>query len=445
MTKTLIIVLATIVVGASAGTGIYLHSRGQKTATTLPEDSFVAQTRRGDITQTVQATGPVASNLDVQIKCRASGEVITLPFDISDHVKKGDLLVQLDQKDEKVLLDQAQVTLEQSESKLKEAVETEQMAELDLQTATEQADANIASAEVKATNLRRKSDRQKTLLTQTLASPEDFETAETDAAQAETDLHNFHIAKEELKSQAVALAVKKEDVELAKQQVQLDEISLQNAQQQMDYTTITAPMDGVIADLEIQKGTIISSATSVVGGGTSVITLSDMSHIFVLASVDESDIGSVEVGQRVNVTADAYPGRTFTGKVVRIALQGVNTSNVVTFEVKIEVTSDNRDLLKPQMTGNVEIVESSKSDVIMVPMMAIMRKQHNTYVTVLKPDNSTEERPITLGINDGENQEVTSGLSGGEQILVFRSDATNVWSAANIVKHMPAAGMPGRR
>jgi len=81
----------------------------------------------------------------------------------------------------------------------------------------------------------------------------------------------------------------------------------------------------------------------------------------------------------------------------------------------------------------------------MVPMMAIMRKQHNTYVTVLKPDNSTEERPITLGINDGENQEVTSGLSGGEQILVFRSDATNVWSAANIVKHMPAAGMPGRR
>ena len=180
------------------------------------------------------------------------------------------------------------------------------------------------------------------MLTQTLASPEDFETAQTEASQAQTDLQNARIAKEQLKSQTVALDVKKEDVELARQQVQLDQISLQNAQQQMDYTTIQAPMDGVIADLQIQKGTIISSAISVVGGGTSVITLSDMSHIFVLASVDESDIGSVEVGQTVDITADAFPGKHFTGKVVRIALTGVNTTNVVTFEVKIEVVSANK-------------------------------------------------------------------------------------------------------
>jgi HlyD family secretion protein len=427
MTKTLIIVLAVVAIGASAGAGIFLHTRGDKVATTLPSDSYSAPVTRGDITQTVSATGPVASNLDVQIKCRASGEVITLPFDISDHVKKGDLLVQLDIADEKVLLDQAKVTLAQSQSKLKEAVETERMAELDLQTATE------------------KADRQKQLLTQTLASPEDFETAETDASQAETDLQNARIAKEELKSQIVSLAVKKEDVELAKEQVELDGISLQNAQQQMDYTTISAPMDGVISDLEIQKGTIISSATSVVGGGTSVITLSDMSHIFVLASVDESDIGNVLVGQTVDITADAFPGKHFTGKVVRIALTGVNTTNVVTFEVKIEVTSDNRGLLKPQMTANVDIIEASKSNVVMIPMMAVMRKHQKTYVAIVKPDNSTEEREVTLGIDDGEDQEVTSGLSGGEQVLAYKGDASNVWSAANIAKRMPGLGMPGRR
>jgi HlyD family secretion protein len=445
MTKTLIIVLAVVAIGASAGAGIFLHTRGDKVATTLPSDSYSAPVTRGDITQTVSATGPVASNLDVQIKCRASGEVITLPFDISDHVKKGDLLVQLDIADEKVLLDQAKVTLAQSQSKLKEAVETERMAELDLQTATEQADSNIVAAQVKAINLRRKADRQKQLLTQTLASPEDFETAETDASQAETDLQNARIAKEELKSQIVSLAVKKEDVELAKEQVELDGISLQNAQQQMDYTTISAPMDGVISDLEIQKGTIISSATSVVGGGTSVITLSDMSHIFVLASVDESDIGNVLVGQTVDITADAFPGKHFTGKVVRIALTGVNTTNVVTFEVKIEVTSDNRGLLKPQMTANVDIIEASKSNVVMIPMMAVMRKHQKTYVAIVKPDNSTEEREVTLGIDDGEDQEVTSGLSGGEQVLAYKGDASNVWSAANIAKRMPGLGMPGRR
>ena len=95
-----------------------------------------------------------------------------------------------------------------------------------------------------------------------------------------------------------------------------------------------------------------------------------MSHIFVLASVDESDIGGVKVGQKVNITADAFPGKTFTGSVVRIATQGVNVSNVVTFEVKIEVISADKNLLKPQMTANVQVIEASKSNVVMIPMMA---------------------------------------------------------------------------
>lgn len=379
----------------------------------------------------------------MQIKCRAYGEVIKLPFDISDKVKKGQLLIQLDQKDEKVLYDQAVVTLEQSQSKLTEAEETERMAELDLKTATEQADANIVSAEVKAVNLQKLAERQQQLLTQNLAAPQDFETAQTNAAQAVADLQSAKIAKQELKSQQVALEVKKEDVELARQQVQLDTISLQNAKQQMDYTTVLAPMDGVISEMEVQMGTIISSAISNVGGGTSVMTLSDMSHIFVLASVDESDIGGVEVGQDVYITADAFPGKVFRGKVVRIATQGVNTANVVTFEVKIEVVSANRDLLKPQMTANVNIIESSRHDVITVPMMAVIRREQKTFVTIVKPDGSTEDREVELGINDGENQEIVSGLADGEQVLVYKGDANSPWSAKP--RKIPTGfAMPGR-
>jgi HlyD family secretion protein len=444
MSKTLLLILlAVVALGATTATGVYLHQRGQKPPSTLPSDTFTAEATRQQITQSVSATGPVASNLDVAIKCRAGGEVLTLPFDISDSVKKGDLLVQIDQKDEKVLLEQAQVTLQQSQSRLKEAISNEQIAEQDLKTATEQADANILSAQTKAANLQKKAERQKQLLAQNLASPEEYETAQTDAAQAATDLQTANIAKENLKSQAVALEVKKEDVELAKQQVELDQIDVRNAQQQMDYTTIRAPMDGVIADLTIQKGTIISSAISNVGGGTSVMTLSDLSHIFVLASVDESDIGQVKVGQQVDITADAFPGKHFTGKVVRIATQGVNTTNVVTFEVKIEVTREDKRLLKPQMTANVQIIEANKPDVVTVPMLALIRKQHKTFVTIVKPDGSTEEREVQIGIDDGDNQEIVSGISPGESVLVHKNDSTSVWSAAAVVKRMPGAGMPG--
>jgi len=190
-------------------------------------------------------------------------------------------------------------------------------------------------------------------------------------------------------------------------------------------------------------GTIISSAISNVGGGTSVMTLSDLSHIFVLASVDESQIGGVKKGQTVDITADAYPGKHFTGKVVRIATQGVNTSNVVTFEVKIEVTDDNKDLLKPQMTANVQIIEASKKDAVTVPILAVVRKQHKTFVTLVKPDNALEDREVELGIDDGENQEIVSGLAAGEQVLVHKNESNSVWSAAAMVRRMPAAGMPG--
>jgi HlyD family secretion protein len=443
MTKTWVIVLAVVAAGTTAGAGMFFHNRGAKVATTLPVDSYVATSARGDVTQSVAATGPVASNLDVQIKCRAYGEVVQLPFDISDKVKKGDLLVQLDQKDEQVVVDQETVTVALSQSKLTEAQENERIGEQDLKTATEQADANIISAQTKAQNLRRKADRQKQLLSQNLASPEDFETAETDAAQAEDDLENARIAKEQLKSQAVALEVKKEDVELAKEQLKLDQINLANAEQQKLYTTVNAPMDGVLSDLTIQMGTIISSAISNVGGGTSVMTLSDLSHIFVLASVDESQIGGVKKGQTVDITADAYPGKHFTGKVVRIATTGVNTSNVVTFEVKIEVTDANKDLLKPQMTANVQIIEASKKDVVTVPILAVVRKQHKTLVSLVKADNALEDREVELGIDDGENEEIVSGLAAGEQVLVHKNESNSVWSAAAMVRRMPAAGMPG--
>jgi HlyD family secretion protein len=442
MTKTLSIVLVAAAVAVTAGAALFFHQHGAKAASTLPTDSYTATAERADITQSVAAVGPIASNLDVQIKCRAYGEVIKLPFDISDSVKKGDLLIQLDQKDEEVLYDQAKVTLAQSQSKLTEAKENERIGEQDLVTATEQADANILSAQIKATNLQKLAQRQQQLLTQTLAAPQDFETAQTNAAQAEADLEAAKIAREQLKSQQVALEVKKEDVELAKEQVELDTIDVENAKQQMDYTTVISPMDGVIADLTIQMGTIISSAISNVGGGTSVMTVSDMSHIFVLASVDESDIGGVAKGQDVDITADAFPLKHFSGKVVRIATQGVNTSNVVTFEVKIEVTSENKGLLKPQMTANVQIIESSRHNVIAVPMQAIVRKQQKTFVTLVKADGSTEDQEVKLGINDGDSQEIVSGLSGGEQLLVHKSDSNSAWSSSGVPKRIPGL-LPG--
>src|SRR5262249_12618539 len=151
------------------------------------------------------------------------------------------------------------------------------------------------------------------------------------------------------------LEVRRQDIKLSEAQLRSDQVALANARQQLTYTKVTAPMDGVVAALNVQIGTIISSGITNVGGGTTILSLSDLSHIFVLASVDESEIGSVAIDQQAVITVDAFPGRRFRGKVVRIATRGVNVSNVVTFEVKIEVLGENKTLLKPEMTANVQI------------------------------------------------------------------------------------------
>jgi HlyD family secretion protein len=188
-------------------------------------------------------------------------------------------------------------------------------------------------------------------------------------------------------------------------------------------------MDGVVAVRPVQIGQIIASAVSNVGGGTTVLTLSDLARVYVLASVDESDIGKVALDQAVTVTVDAFPGKKFQGKVDRIATRGVNLSNVVTFEVKIEVTGEAKALLKPEMTANVDILVAEKSDVLLVPSEAILRKGGGKQVvTLVKEGAENEDVTVETGITDGAKTEVATGLSEGQTVLVHKGAAETKWA-----------------
>jgi HlyD family secretion protein len=452
MSRMWVLIIGLVVVGSAAGGGFYLHERRVRAeAFQLPDDVYLATAEVGDIVQSVQSPGQISSNLDVAIKCQASGKVIELPFDISAQVKQGDVLMKLDPTDENIVLEQTQATLAEANSRLIEAKQAEQQAELDLATAKEKAQADLQSAQIQCTNMQRKADRQRNLFDQKLTSQEDYETAESDAAQSEDALQAAKIAQEQIKSQEVALETKNEDINLAAAEYQLDKIAVDQANQQVGYCTVTAPRDGVIADIPttIGVGTVIASALSNVSGGTTVMTLSDLSHIFVLATVDESDIGGVLVGQKVIVTADAYPGKSFDGVVNRISPQGVTSSNVVTFEVKIEVTSANKSLLKPQMTANAQIIEDTRQNVLMVPMLAVVHQHQKMYVSVQKADNTSVDEDVVTGINDGDNIEIVSGLKEGDQILVYKNEAENKWTSQGQPQsrplRMPPTGGGGRR
>jgi HlyD family secretion protein len=429
-------VLALVAAGAFAW-----RSRQAKPTTEAAESNKI-QVKKGSIFQAVSSTGRVVSNLDVDIKCKASGEIITLPFDISQEVKKGDLLLEIDPVNQVRSVDLAKVQVSQSEAKLNQAKKNLDIAEQALVTNRERAAALVKSAEIRAKDQRDKANRRQELLNQDLGSVEDYATVEMDAAQAENDLSAAHITTEELKLQEIGLEVKRQDVELAKAQLDSDKISLAQAQQTLIDTKVISPMDGVVSALTVQKGMIIASAITNVGGGSTVLTLSDLSRVFVLASVDESDIGKVALDQKVNVTADSYPGTVMHGKVVRIATRGVNVSNVVTFEVKIEVLGEKKKLLKPEMIAAVQIISAQKDDVLVVPTLAVTRKGKQLTATVVDDKGVNEDRKVEIGLTDGEHWEITGGLKEGDTVLVKKDEAQSKWRADQAQRN-PQMGMFG--
>ena len=444
MKKIIVIAAAASLCGAI---GCYLLRGAKEANAEASAASKTVQAKRGYISERAACTGLVASNLDVEIKCKASGQVIALPFDVSDPVKKGELLVELDPVDEARNVKQANVNLSSSKAKLRQAQRNLWKAEQELIIDTDRANASLRTARANNADAQAKAERMKLLLQERHVSEEDSESAQTTAVRALSDLESAKAAMEDIRVQGEAMELKRVDVALAESEVESDEIQLEIAQQRLTNTKVFAPIDGVVASRDIQVGQIISSPTSNVGGGTTLMVLSDLSRIFVIASVDESDIGDVKVGQPAVVTADAFPDLKFRAEVARIATEGKSVSNVVTFDVKIEVVSKDKDRLKPGMTANVEIITSESENALLVPSEAVRSEAGKKSVLVPVQGQKPERRAVETGINDGVQTEVLNGLVDGESVEVPKGQMNSNWSGKQNQRPPVGAmmGMGGRR
>jgi HlyD family secretion protein len=398
-----------------------------------------ARVERATIRKFVESTGRVVSNLDVEIKCKASGEIINLPFDISDPVKKGDLILELDPVDQLRNLQQVEASVAGSRARLEQARVNLAAAEKNLEANRARAQAALAAAEARSADADAKARRDANLLEQKHVSVEEAETSRTAAAEARANVGTARAQVEAIEAEKHQIEALRQDIHLAEVQIESDQAALDLARQRLTETKILSPIDGVISARPVQIGQIISSGISNVGGGTSVMTVSDLSRIFVLASVDESDIGGVSVGQEARITADAFPGERFSGTVQRIASAGTNLTNVVTFEVKIEVTSENKSLLKPEMTANVTIQVAEAENVLSVPLRALVRREGETFLLRGdgRPGAEPQQVPVVLGISDGELLEVKEGVNEGDQVLLVRAADESRWRN-NAPRRMPS-------
>jgi HlyD family secretion protein len=214
----------------------------------------------------------------------------------------------------------------------------------------------------------------------------------------------------------------------ARAQVQQSQASLKQLEEQLGYTTIVAPMDGVILSRDVEIGDAVSSILVLGSTATLVMTEGDINEVYVQGKVDEADIAHVYMGQPARIKVESFRDRTFNGKVTKIAPLGVEKDNVTTFEVRVSINNPGGEL-KANMTANAEILLDEHKGVLTVPENAVMYdNQKNASVEI--PDKKQKEGkrkvPVKVGLSNGSVTEVVSGLKEGDQVVLQQSGSGNI-------------------
>ncbi len=299
-----------VVVAVVLGVWAIFGRGGREDAASAPVSQLQREAKlaRGDLDLTVSADGVVQPINKVEVKSKASGQILELNFVEGQEVAKGDLLIALDQRTATNDYDQAQADLELAE----------------------------ANATQQENNYRRSAE----LFEKGMISQQERDLANVESVRAKSSL---------VKARA----------------------ALSSADERLRDTRIRAPIIGIVLTKNVEIGQIISSGVSNVGGGTLLATLADMTQVYVETNVDEVDIGRVSVGQSAKVVADAYPDDAFTGEVIRIAPLGKTAQNVTVFSVIILVRNRGG-RLKAGMSASVDIEIFRRQNVLLVPNEALI-------------------------------------------------------------------------
>jgi HlyD family secretion protein len=447
--RILIIAVGLVTLGAVTG-GVYFMLRDRVAQAGEQEPTYrVGVVERGDLRETISVTGPVAAHQHSDLAFILSGGVEEVNVEVGQRVQAGDTLMRLSTTQYELDLVEAEVAVELQRVAFDQllagpsgfdvvaaraAVDRSQ-AQLDQLTQPPDEDAiRIAQANLE---LRRSDwwlalvqrDKIRTLYGEGWQL--DLENRKTEAAEAAV-----HIAEQELMnaqqgvstneigvsqaavSQAQAALQRllegptQVDIDLARLQIEQAEVAVQNARASLYDASLSAPFDGVIAEVNYDIGEQASA------GLTAVVLLDDSSfHIDVL--VDEIDIVRVAVGQLAFIDLDAWPGAEVSGRVVRIAPEGREVNGIVSYEVRVEVDHSSVDI-RDGMTATVDIVVSELTDILLVPNWAIRfdRTTGTAFANVRRPDGTVEEVQVEIGVRGASMSEVRAGLQEGDEVVV---------------------------
>ncbi|MEP6744349.1 MAG: efflux RND transporter periplasmic adaptor subunit, partial [Gemmatimonadota bacterium] len=288
---------------------------------------------RRDIIVSAQASGSIKADTLIEVRSQASGEVTNIKVQTGDVVRRGALMIEIDPRTARNNVEQAQAALDVAKARLQNA-----------------------------TAAKRRSDE---LFQSQAISETERDVATLDFANGNAELVRTRVA-------------------------------LENARIALEQTEVRSPINGTVITKTVERGSVITSSTSGVGGGTILMTMADLNLVQVRTLVDETDIGKVQPGMRVTVTVDAYPNRPFEGTVAKIEPQAETSQNVTMFPVIVRI-ANREGLLRPGMNAEVEIHVGERKNVLAVSNSAL-RTQRDvaSAASVLGLDPADVERQLAV-------------------------------------------------
>ncbi len=415
--KKIMLAAALLIILAIGAYFLFLNSENSETNNSWE----YAKLKPGELIMLVSATGVVKPNFEVEVKSKASGEIIKFPLEEGDSVEAGTLMVELDKSDEKRNYRQAEAGLTSAQARYRQAQVDLKLEKKEYEVSLKNARSELDSAKSTRDTMKKKLDRLAELRQKNLISDEELESAqnsfESSAAKYQQAQGNLELTE----TRRATITRKEAAVTLTESDLIKAEVTLEEAEERLAETEIRAPISGVLIKKEVEEGQIISSGISSVSGGTALATLADLSSLYIEASVDETDIGQVVKGQPAAVTTDAYPKRKFQGTVNRIAPQGEVESNVVTFKVRIKITDKKSSLLKPNMTANVAIVVYHKKNVLKLPSETVLEKDDQRWVEIMDSSGKTRLLAVQVGLDNGTEIEILPSAELTPETLVLTS------------------------
>lgn len=369
----------------------------------------VQKVTQGTMKSSIDYTGNLSAIHDAKVFAKVAGKVEAIYFDEGDRVRKGDLLIKLEDRDLVAQVNQAKAALEMALARLNQAKAGRDLQSVSTSTQIQQARNAQIQAQATWELADKDMQRMKNLFIKGAISRQTLDQAEMQEKVARKQLDSAQEGLKLAQAQVAQNNIRREDIEVAKAGVAQAQAALQQAQTQWGYTELRSPLDGVVVGKGIKVGELV-----MMGGGTPLMEIVDNRSIDAEFQAAEKDLSYLKEGRAVNVQVDALKDGNFKGVITRVIPAVDNQSR--SFKVKVAMPNQGEQL-KSGMFAQISLITYENPQALLVPREAVLKRDGKTVVFVMN-NGRAEMKEVKTGVYDNKNYEIVSGLAAGEILII---------------------------